>query len=250
MRIAHWMLALGVVVNATPSSLVGADPEPVGVVPQTGEGSRDPKVVLREILSRREFAELSRGPTLSERFWAWLEALLRQAARAIGRLFSRLPHRTVAAVAQLVLWFLFVMLAGATLYVVWRLAGGRFGWRRKTQALHQPVRSLRLGDPGELRTRAHDLRAQGKFREALQAYYLMVLAALERRQLVVPDRTRTNWEYYEAVSAKLGEAAPAPQFERLNVIYDRLWYGLRPCAASDVDAFEALSMDLVGTSQR
>jgi len=206
-------------------------------------------VILREILARREFAELSRDPTLSERFWAWLEALLRRTLRAIGRLFSRVPLKRVASAAELVLWLLFVALATGVLYLVWRLMSGRLGWRRKTQARQEPAPALRLGDPRELGVRAQDLKIQGKFREALQAYYQMVLAALERRQLVVPDRTRTNWEYYDAVSAKLGTAVPAPQFERLNVIYDRLWYGLQPCTASDVDAFEELSMDLAGTSQ-
>jgi MoxR-like ATPase len=116
--------------------------------------------------------------------------------------------------------------------------------RRPPARAHALQAVRRLDSPRSHARDAARALAAGRLRDAIHHAYLMSLSALERRRLVMVDRTRTNWEYHaQVVSA--GAAGPARRLAELNAVYDRKWYGHEPIAEDEARRFDRLARDLV-----
>ncbi|MBN2582641.1 MAG: DUF4129 domain-containing protein [Planctomycetes bacterium] len=128
---------------------------------------------------------------------------------------------------------------------------GRWLWRRfrsrqprGTTRSHRLATAVRLSSPETHAQEAARALDEGRFREAIHHAYLMVLSALERRQLVLIDRTRTNWEYHRQLLERQA-ARPAELFGELNRRYDRKWYGHEPLDEDAARGFARMAQQLV-----
>ncbi|NLX59213.1 MAG: DUF4129 domain-containing protein [Phycisphaerae bacterium] len=123
-------------------------------------------------------------------------------------------------------------------------------WLRSRRRRHDVSPSRRLAASVRLNSpesHAQDVAAaldRGQFREAIHHAYLMALAALERRQLVLIDRTRTNWEYHRQLVERQA-ARPAELLGQLNGQYDAKWYGHEPLNEDEARGFARTAHQLV-----
>jgi hypothetical protein len=107
------------------------------------------------------------------------------------------------------------------------------------------VQQMLAESPALLWRQADTLAGEGKFREAMRAVYLAVLALLHRQQLIRFEPTRTNGEYVRQV--RISEEAPPElhePFERLTQSFETAWYGERPCEFSEYRSCRALASDV------
>ncbi len=162
---------------------------------------------------------------------------------AIGQFVQSFIDRLIGSDAVQVLerisfYFTFVVLLVALAVLGWL---GLTRYRRRPGA--QPgsvsavVETRRMSDPEVFRTQAAGHAAAGRFRDAVRALFLMLLAELETRDLVVSDRTRTNAEYAQQLRRRVGAGPLLRGFQTLSHSFNRAWYGRRPCDADDYSAF-------------
>jgi hypothetical protein len=88
--------------------------------------------------------------------------------------------------------------------------------------------------PAVLWRQADTLAGEGRFREAVRALYLAILALLHQQRLIRFEPMRTNGEYVRQV--RLSEQAPTElhePFEQLTRMFETAWYGERSCESSD-----------------
>ncbi|NIA21950.1 MAG: DUF4129 domain-containing protein [Anaerolineaceae bacterium] len=128
---------------------------------------------------------------------------------------------------------------------------GRVLWRHfRNRQRKQPARSRRLEPAVRLSSPDTHARAArraldlGNFRRAIHHGYLMVLSALERRHLVMVDRTRTNWEYHGQLLEQQAVES-ARRLAEMNRFYDRKWYGHEPLNEAEARRFDSLARRLV-----
>jgi hypothetical protein len=126
--------------------------------------------------------------------------------------------------------------------------GARTEDRPKPKAASEREAALPLPEnrsADELWAEAEAQARAGQFREAVRFLYLAVLFGLDRKRLLRYEATRTNGEYVRQV--RLAEQAPAElhaPFERLTALFEREWYGERPCEATEYDACKALAAEV------
>jgi hypothetical protein len=125
---------------------------------------------------------------------------------------------------------------------LWR----RLRSRRRREAPHSRRlgSSVRLSSPERHARDATEAIQGGRYRDAIHHAYLMALAALERRQLVLIDRTRTNWEIHRQLIDRQA-AGPADLLGRLNLQYDSKWYGHEAISEDEARAFARTAHQLV-----
>jgi len=194
---------------------------------------------LASILEAPEFqVQRDRMDEVLELVQTWLKRLYEWLGVSGGRVesVSRQMLRGVLAVSV----GLIIVIVGRHL---WHWLGGRRRRRTVSPSRHLAA-SVRLSSP---ESHAQDVAAaldRGQFREAIHHAYLMALAALERRQLVLIDRTRTNWEYYRQLVERQA-ARPAELLGRLNRQYDVKWYGHEPLNEDEARDFARTAHELV-----
>ncbi len=193
---------------------------------------------MKEILEADEFqVSRDRLGELTRLFGTRLDELFR---------WLGVSERDVGTYAQVFMRLILVGSAALSAWVVtrWLLR------RMRDRAARHPARSepveevRRLESPEAHAEAAKRAVASGNLREAIHHEYLMLLSALERRHLVVLDRTRTNWEYQRRLLA-LGQTGPARRLADLNGLYDRKWYGGEPVTAEDTRTFDRLARSLM-----
>ncbi len=190
---------------------------------------------LNNVLRRKEFARLGGGET-------WLSRLSRRIEEMIGGILRRLISeerfpRLFLIAGRFVWWALAIIALGILI-------------RFLRPHLLSPVvrggdlssefsRTFLLDDPSELEKEAGRLYSEGKFRQSLRLYYLALIAALERKDLLDHDRSLTNWEYRRQLARKNVSPALIDLFSRLSDIYDKKWYGEETCLPGDLIPFRA-----------
>lgn len=179
------------------------------------------------------------GESVAARFWQTVR-------QAVGRFLERLfDTKAVTAIVNVSYYFMWTLLTAALILLAWLLVR-RYG-RRPGAPPASPetlVATRRMADPERYRVEAAGHAAAGRYRDAVRAGFLMVLAELEARDLVVFDRTRTNREYARQLQRRVGPGPLLQGFQELARMYGRTWYGRRPC---DADAYTAFAGEATAT---
>ncbi len=76
-------------------------------------------------------------------------------------------------------------------------------------------------------------KAEGRYLWAIRLYYLQILKALSQRKFIYWKKEKTNLEYLK----ELGPHPLAPEFQKVTLDFDRLWYGM---ATLDKEEFERI----------
>jgi hypothetical protein len=194
--------------------------------------------VLMEVLAKTEY----HGTTNAgwwERYWArvyevvmrWLEKIF---ATRVGERAMNIAYYIAMGVLVMPLF----VLSG---YLIW-----------KTLQSREPVittvatRAASILEPPDVYwQRAEQMLRRGELIEALKNFHLALLAGLEKRGLVVHDRTRTNWEYLAQFRQKTPTATLVVVFQSLNLVYDRAVFGAEACDARAVEQFAATTQKLL-----
>lgn len=186
------------------------------------------------------------------RFFAWIIENIVAAFRwlwdtlwwLLSKLFSGLGLPSIQGVGSLPRLVLLGLVAAlATGALVWYLArylSGRKGGPAGIAGLDDSLAPERLPDAVVLLEKAKAALAGDDYFQALRLGFLAVLAALQQRQLLRYDRSRTNGEYYRDLR---GQPRLANGFRMVAAPFDRACYGrIRP-GRSDAEQAIALCED-------
>lgn len=91
--------------------------------------------------------------------------------------------------------------------------------------------------------RAHSFSNAGDYRTAVRYLYLSALLLLEEQGLIRYDRSQTNREYLRSVAHK---PELATILRSVIEVFDRVWYGFQPLAASEYEAYAQMVERLKG----
>ena len=191
---------------------------------------------LAQVLSRAEYHNAV------ETNW-WQQVLLWLAGwmNRLMRLLNRIPG--VDKVASAMLYVAVALLLLPLLAIVGYLIWWRAKQRRAMPRVQTATSVTTLESPDVHLARAEAFVRHGQYVGALKQFHLAVLAALEQRGFVAPDRTRTNWEYLAQLEARPAPLESASLLRGLNRLYDRAVFGTQRCD-------ETLAREFGETSQR
>ena len=178
--------------------------------------------VLSQVLAGTDYqaaVETNWWQQVMARLLHWIDWLIRSLRQIPG------AEKVASAMFYVAVALLLVPLLAVTGYLVW----WQFQQRRDTPQITTATTALRLESPDTHLARAEDCVRQGHYVEALKQFHLAVLATLEQRGWVTPDRTRTNWEYLAELEAKPAPPESTVLFRSLNRLYDRAVFGTQPC---------------------
>jgi hypothetical protein len=212
-----------------------------------GEPGREPlrkhtlaetRKALTEVLAAPEY----HGTTAPSWWQRYGVRVLEALSRWLERIFStRLGQRAGVVAYYIAMGILVLPLFILAGYLIWRALQSR----EEAVGIVATRAVTMLESPDVYWHRAQELLQRGELVEALKNFHLALLAGLEKRGLVVHDRTRTNWEYLTQFRQKTPEAALVSSFQSLNLTYDRTVFGAEPCDAVDVQQFASLTGKLL-----
>jgi hypothetical protein len=176
----------------------------------------------------------------------WWQRFAIRAMELVGRLLERIFSTHLAQNAMEVAYYItlgiltlpLVVLAG---WLLWRALQSR---EDNVSALTTRAITA-LESPDVYRRRAQEFLQRGELVEALKNLHLALLSELERRGLVVHDRTRTNWEYLAQFQQRSPLATLVSAFRSLNVMYDRTVFGGTACDVAYVQQFATVVDELL-----
>jgi hypothetical protein len=131
--------------------------------------------------------------------------------------------------------------------VVYAIRGVRQSLVRDARAREEAALEEEQITAGEALDRAQSQAQSGDYRTAVRYLYLSSLLWLDERKLLRYDRSLTNREYLDQVRA---DPALAQQLTPVISTFERVWYGQRPIAEQDFQAYEAQIRELRGTEQK
>jgi hypothetical protein len=194
------------------------------------------RAVLTQVLSEGEYQA-----ALQPNWWQQLVTRLMSWIDRLMRALSRIPgaEKIASVIFCVAVALLLVPLLAVIGYLVW----WQFQQHRAAPQIATTGPTLQLESPETHLARANEFLRLGQSTEAIKQFHLAVLATLEQRGLVVPDRTRTNWEYLAQFETKSAAPEPVSLLRWLNRLYDRAVFGSQPCD-------EVLALEFGKTSQQ
>lgn len=210
---------------------------------------QDASQTAQEILSRPEFRDAGVAKSrnwLSDAFENFFEALF----EFISGLFRApeftgappmlsIPPWTTSAV-----WVILILAVIA--FLVWALS--KISWGAAAKLRKKSVGGLLDEDEpdrtaDEWLTRADELAAEGRHREAVRCLYLACLVRVDEAGVARFRRGETNWEHlYRINNSRL--KPEALDFKTPTQRFDLVWYGYQGKGQSDVDEFRTFYVDL------
>jgi Domain of unknown function (DUF4129) len=197
--------------------------------------TEDPRVKVREILSRPQFQPKRENPITAffKEVWNKIAGFFNDIFSALSRLLSKLIG--AGGGGNWLAWLIiFAALAGA-LFGVYRVLKGREPRRKRAK------KRLVLGEEVEADATARDLadRAmaaarRGDFRTAMRGLYIALLYDLAERKLIELEDSATNREYLKRVS-RFNQLVPAMRY--LTDRFDYFWYGMFPSTEADFSSY-------------
>lgn len=169
----------------------------------------------------------------------WLKKLLDRLKRKESNKDSNslsMPTFGTQFVTQLVNILLYVLAILLTIVVAYFILKPVFEAARTKRKLGL----LEEGEPerteDEWLALGSQLEAEGRFREAVRAYYLATLLALDGANVLRFIGTQTNWEHLARFRAL--SSPPAVPLYELTKSFDPLWYGGRTVTAEHALTFK------------
>jgi hypothetical protein len=193
---------------------------------------------LTEVLAAPEYHGTA-APSWWQRYGL---RVLEVVSRWLERIFStHLGQRAGVVVYYIAMGVLVLPLFILAGYLIWRALQSR----EKTVSTVATRTVTMLESPSVYWQRAQDLLQRGELIEAIKNFHLALLAGLEKRGLVVHDRTRTNWEYLTQFRQRSPASALVSSFQSLNRMYDRTVFGDESCDVVYVRQFASLTSKLL-----
>jgi len=193
---------------------------------------------LTEVLAAPEYHGTA-APSWWQRYGI---RILEAVSRWLERIFStRLGQRAGIVAYYIAMGILVLPLFILAGYLIWRALQSH----ERTVSTITTRSVTMLESPNVYWQRAQDLLQRGELIEALKNFHLALLAGLEKRGLVVHDRTRTNWEYLTQFRQNSPASALVATFQSLNLMYDRTVFGAGSCDAVYVRQFASLTSQLL-----
>jgi hypothetical protein len=227
------------------------------------DAAGDPRLEAQRILEQPEFAtppptrpdapRESSGPGWWDRFWKWLRDLLRwifehedktpppthdEGPALTGDVARLLTYILIGVAAVVVLLGVAQMVRSRRLSVNSVLGGGGDG---DGDGLDPEMNAL--SKPAAVWSADADLlAAQGRFREAIRALYLALLATFHRRGAIDYHPAQSNWDYCRHFRGQPEQLAP---FTELTRRFDFAWYGRIGIDAGSYASFKELIAPLL-----
>lgn len=92
--------------------------------------------------------------------------------------------------------------------------------------------------------RAVGLAAEGRFREAIRAWYHAILVHAASAGLLQYQRGRTNWEYVHLMSPAVSWR---PLFTELTRLFEREWYGRAESSEQELQLFQRDAREILAS---
>lgn len=176
-------------------------------------------------------------------FLVRLQELISYVLRAIADFLKQfkisLPGTDTSAVGN-VMQIVLVVLGVICLLVILYLVSRRMkNLQEQARIAKRGASSLEeLLDSAGWKKKAEELAKAGLFKEACRALYLSALYLLDEKQVLNFAPTRTNYEYYYALS---GKDSLQRGFRRLSDLVEIMWFGNHIAGANDFDDCMQLS---------
>ena len=197
-------------------------------------GTGDPRAVLTNVLSRREFKESWLGK-LRQRLYAWLW-------RVFLALLGLFPD--VNMPRNLLAWIIWTLVGIATLIVltlVVRLVMRYEPRRAKKPALEAEEIVIRSHD--EWLAEAEARSSEGDYRGALRAVHMAALLKLDEAGVIRFDHSATDNRFVRLLRSR-GLEEMAAALGALNSLFSVVWYGCAPAGPQEYIAARARWADL------
>lgn len=194
---------------------------------------------LSEILSREEFQKPKEEKSLFQRFWEWLQKVLKSLFPEVK--LPKAPVSDSSPLPYILQIILFAAVLGILGFVAYRFAPflrGRFGRRRKDKKKDRVILGEKLAadtDSTELFSEAERLAHEGNLRGAIRKGYIALLCELSDRKIIGLSQHKTNRDYLQDVRKK------RELFENMNGLtsnFERHWYGFDEAETSDWEEFK------------
>lgn len=189
---------------------------------------------------RTDLARILSAPEYQQAEMPWLRKVLRRVADWLARLLSGWwgdgvyqLHETWPLLYWVIVVLLMVLL-GLLVYHIGLTLVYAFHDRRPRRAV---ASAMEVAEPEDLRAAARQAAEEARYAEAVALLYQALIRLLDRRGVLQLDRSRTNWEYLEAVGTV---PALAQLMTPLTVRLDRILYGGGRVEAAEYRACEDL----------
>ena len=192
--------------------------------------------ILGEILRRPEFAQQTK-PSV---FDYYVNRIIVKVIEWLRGLFDSQAMRQAGRFAFLLLWFVYAIVAALIVWFIYR-AWSPSSKRKRAEADDGPPGGPLLPE-GHL-AEVEAFIKQGNFAAAIRAYFLVLLATLEQRDLVARNRTWTNWEYLRAFGKRIGDDRLRARMAALASVCDQVSYRGETC---DESRFLSFRTDVEG----
>jgi len=241
----RWWIVIAVVAASAGSILTCMAGIPDDTFAQHFDLPRDPESVLRNVLSRREFAEDPVSNWL-RRIW---DRAVQISAEIVRWIVSRIPSMGPVKIRGDILGTIgTALLVGAAAVILilvgWRLAAVLAKRSRRRDAAHRPpLESDDGATPAGLRRRALSEADQGNYGLALSLFFRYALLRLDEDGLLAYHQGKTNRELLAALKA---DEVVRGRVAEMVFVFNRVRYGRAPCDRDEYERFLVLCRYAVG----
>ena len=218
----------------------------VGLLPESGTLS-NPEQTAKDILSGVQYRDAGTATSRN-----WLSRAFERIAEFIRDLLERIfgnrdldmpdipaPSPILGALTPII-WVIIGL--AVILFLVFVIRKFRLGPRnKKVGGLLEDDEPERTAD--EWLSRADELTAEGRHREAIRCLYLACLVRFDDANVARFVRSETNWEHLGRISASIRKPETV-DFRPATQEFDLVWYGYKPIGSEDVQSFRSLYQEL------
>ena len=206
-----------------------------------------PQNTAKEILSSRSFTD---SGVSGERNWLSrvFEKLFEEIAEILNRLFGnrrtnldiKPPSVSLGFLTPLVWVIIGAAVVAFLIFVIMKFRIGPLK-KKKLGGLLEEDEPERTAD--EWLSRADELAALGRHREAIRCLYLACLVRFDDANVARFVRSETNWEHLRRISVS-PKRPETVDFRPATEMFDLIWYGYKPTGEDDMRKFRAIYQNL------
>lgn len=184
--------------------------------------SRNREIVM-EILRRAEFQQ-SAKPNVFDHY---VNRIVVKAMAWIRSLFDSQAMRQAGQFAYGLLWIAYAIVSALIGWLIYR------AWSPKRRLAEQKSRAAKMASvpltPEQHLAEAEAFVKAGDYAAAVRAYFLVLLATLERENFVPRNRSWTNHEYLRAFGQRVTDGRLSTRMTSLTSLCDGISYGGQTC---------------------
>ncbi len=208
---------------------------------------QDPEVLLKDILSRKEFKDAA-TQSLLDRLKAYLDYLWR---KVLSWILDRLPNLGPISLGNESIWAAVgILLITAILAAIIMWLARLFSpvsRRHAAKASQSVIQEIELGDLGEMRAQALLAAQQGDYRKALILLFRFVLLRLDELGQIKWRPWKTNREILRSVHEN---TTTRESLSEMISIFNEIYYGDKPCGNLEFQRFLTLAQLVIGGARQ